>query len=219
MDDRPAEHSGPGGAGWVSVRERGGHARCRGCALAVSCTLMGLRAWRLARAVEPGPDAGVVRFDGEQHGASPAHGRDAGRANRSGDVSGGRRAGESAGTVRGRLCAGGGVRHAGVSSAGRDGVGAGKPQAVSRAGAEGIAQIIPRWHPSMRGRTFDPFASLEYAANLMASHIDHRGGDYRGGAGGLQPGLGFAGEVPGRGVPLRRLDSGRTGHGDKPRTG
>lgn len=53
------------------------------------------------------------------------------------------------------------------------------PAAVSRAGAEGIAQIIPRWHPSMRGRTFDPFASLEYAANLMASHIAHRGGDYR----------------------------------------
>ncbi len=53
------------------------------------------------------------------------------------------------------------------------------PTAVSRAGAEGIAQIIPRWHPSMRGRTFDPFASLEYAANLMASHIAHRGGDYR----------------------------------------
>ena len=53
------------------------------------------------------------------------------------------------------------------------------PKAVSRARAEGIAQIIPRWHPSMRGRTFDPFASLEYAANLMASHIDYRGGDYR----------------------------------------
>ncbi len=53
------------------------------------------------------------------------------------------------------------------------------PTAVSRAGAEGIAQIIPRWHPAMRGRTFDPFASLEYAANLMASHIAHRGGDYR----------------------------------------
>ena len=53
------------------------------------------------------------------------------------------------------------------------------PTAVSRAGAEGIAQIIPRWHPSMRGRTFDPFASLEYAANLMASHIEFRDGDYR----------------------------------------
>ena len=53
------------------------------------------------------------------------------------------------------------------------------PGAVSRAGAEGIAQIIPRWHPAMRGRTFDPFASFEYAANLMASHIEYRAGDYR----------------------------------------
>ena len=53
------------------------------------------------------------------------------------------------------------------------------PLAVSRAGAEGLAQIIPRSHPAMRGRTFDPFASLDYAARLMASHLDHRGGDYR----------------------------------------
>ena len=53
------------------------------------------------------------------------------------------------------------------------------PLAVSRAGAEGLAQIIPRWHPAMRGRTFDPFAALDYAARLMAAHLDHRGGDYR----------------------------------------
>lgn len=53
------------------------------------------------------------------------------------------------------------------------------PQAISTAGAEGIAQIIPRWHPAMRGKTFDPFASLEYAARLMAAHLDHRGGNYR----------------------------------------
>ena len=53
------------------------------------------------------------------------------------------------------------------------------PLAVSRAGAEGLAQIIPRWHPVMRGRTFDPFASLDYAARLMAAHLDHRDGDYR----------------------------------------
>ena len=53
------------------------------------------------------------------------------------------------------------------------------PLAVSRAGAEGLAQIIPRSHPAMRGRTFDPFASLDYAARLMASHLDHRDGDYR----------------------------------------
>ena len=53
------------------------------------------------------------------------------------------------------------------------------PLAVSRAGAEGLAQIIPRWHPAMRGRTFDPFAALDYAARLKAAHLDHRGGDYR----------------------------------------
>ena len=53
------------------------------------------------------------------------------------------------------------------------------PLAVSRAGAEGLAQIIPRWHPAMRGRTFDPFAALDYAARLMAAHLDHRNGDYR----------------------------------------
>jgi len=53
------------------------------------------------------------------------------------------------------------------------------PLAASRAGAAGLAQIIPRWHPAMRGRTFDPFASLEYAARLMAAHLDHRSGDYR----------------------------------------
>ena len=87
------------------------------------------------------------------------------------------------------------------------------PLAVSRAGAEGIAQIIPRWHPSMRGRTLDPFASLEYAANLMASHIDHRGGDYREALADYNTGAGLARNVPGRGIPLRRLDSERTGHG------
>ena len=53
------------------------------------------------------------------------------------------------------------------------------PNVTSFASAEGIAQIIPRWHPSMRGKTFDPFASLEYAANLMAAHIEYRNGDYR----------------------------------------
>ena len=31
----------------------------------------------------------------------------------------------------------------------------------------------------MRGRTFDPFASLDYAARLMAAHVERRGGDYR----------------------------------------
>ena len=53
------------------------------------------------------------------------------------------------------------------------------PNAVSWAGAEGIAQIIPKYHPDMEGKTFDPYASLEYAAHLMASHIAYRGGDVR----------------------------------------
>ena len=53
------------------------------------------------------------------------------------------------------------------------------PNAVSWAGAEGIAQIIPKYHPEMEGKTFDPYASLKYAAHLMASHLAYRGGDYR----------------------------------------
>ena len=53
-----------------------------------------------------------------------------------------------------------------------------RADAVSPAGAQGIAQIIPRWHPSMQGRTFDPLASLEYAARLMASLVRSRNGDY-----------------------------------------
>jgi hypothetical protein len=53
------------------------------------------------------------------------------------------------------------------------------PNISSFADAEGVAQIIPRWHPTMRGKTFDPFASLDYAANLMAAHIAFRDGDYR----------------------------------------
>ena len=30
----------------------------------------------------------------------------------------------------------------------------------------------------MRGQTFDPFASLAYAARLMAAHLEHRDGVY-----------------------------------------
>ena len=51
--------------------------------------------------------------------------------------------------------------------------------AVSWAGAEGIAQIIPKYHRDMEGKTFDPYASLEYAAHLMASHLAYRDGSYR----------------------------------------
>lgn len=45
-------------------------------------------------------------------------------------------------------------------------------------GADGIAQIVVRWHPSMAGKTRDPEASLDYAAGLMRSHLDARGGDW-----------------------------------------
>lgn len=38
-------------------------------------------------------------------------------------------------------------------------------------GADGIAQIVTRWHPTMAGRTRDPAASLDYAAALMADHL------------------------------------------------
>ena len=48
------------------------------------------------------------------------------------------------------------------------------PNAVSWAGAQGIAQIIPKYHPEMEGKTFDPYASLKYAAHLMASHLEYR---------------------------------------------
>lgn len=52
------------------------------------------------------------------------------------------------------------------------------PNAHNDSGADGIAQIIERWHPAMVGRTRDPYASLDYAAGLMASY--HRKlGSYR----------------------------------------
>ena len=42
------------------------------------------------------------------------------------------------------------------------------PTITSPAGAVGIAQIVPKWHPGVD--PLDPFASLEYAANLMSAH-------------------------------------------------
>ena len=42
-------------------------------------------------------------------------------------------------------------------------------------GADGIAQVIVRWHPEMEGRTRDPLASLEYAARLMAGYYRQTG--------------------------------------------
>ena len=53
------------------------------------------------------------------------------------------------------------------------------PRAKSRAGALGLCQIIPKWHPPMRGRCFDPFDSMDYAAALMKAHLKRRGWDYR----------------------------------------
>ena len=41
--------------------------------------------------------------------------------------------------------------------------------AHSGANAIGLAQIVPRWHPGVN--PWKPFASLDYAANLMASHL------------------------------------------------
>jgi soluble lytic murein transglycosylase-like protein len=50
------------------------------------------------------------------------------------------------------------------------------PAARSGAGAIGIAQIVPRFHPDVDPT--DPHASLRYAATLMAAHLANYGGDY-----------------------------------------
>jgi hypothetical protein len=50
------------------------------------------------------------------------------------------------------------------------------PNAGSQAGAQGIAQIVPQYHPGVN--TWDPKASLDYAANLMASLLKQYGGDW-----------------------------------------
>ena len=50
-------------------------------------------------------------------------------------------------------------------------------RAVSAAGAEGLAQIMPAHHPRMTGRTFDECASLHYAAWLLAWLTSEREGD------------------------------------------
>lgn len=46
----------------------------------------------------------------------------------------------------------------------------------SSAGAEGIAQIVPKWHPSVN--TLDPFESIEYAAEYLAE-LKQRFGDWK----------------------------------------
>lgn len=50
------------------------------------------------------------------------------------------------------------------------------PKARSSAGAVGIAQIVPQWHPTVEPT--DPIASLRYAASLMALYLDRYHGDY-----------------------------------------
>lgn len=49
------------------------------------------------------------------------------------------------------------------------------PTARSGAGAIGIAQIVPRWHPGVNVN--DPYASLKYAAQYMAG-LYHKYGSY-----------------------------------------
>jgi soluble lytic murein transglycosylase-like protein len=66
------------------------------------------------------------------------------------------------------------------------------PNAVSRAGAVGIAQIMPALHPAVDPT--DPYASLDYAARLMRGYIIHFGDwrraliAYNAGPGRLMPG-------------------------------
>lgn len=50
------------------------------------------------------------------------------------------------------------------------------PSAGSHAGAQGIAQIMPQYHPGVD--PWNPYESLDYAANLMASHLRNYNGDY-----------------------------------------
>lgn len=44
------------------------------------------------------------------------------------------------------------------------------PRAVSSAGARGIAQILPQYHPGVDPN--DPYASMDYAAKLMKLYYD-----------------------------------------------
>jgi hypothetical protein len=66
------------------------------------------------------------------------------------------------------------------------------PNAVSKAGAVGIAQIMPALHPAVDPT--DPYASLDYAARLMRGYIVHFGDwrraliAYNAGPGRLTPG-------------------------------
>lgn len=50
------------------------------------------------------------------------------------------------------------------------------PNARSGAGAVGIAQIVPHWHPGVDPT--DPVASLDYAANWMSQLLKQHGGSW-----------------------------------------
>lgn len=52
-----------------------------------------------------------------------------------------------------------------------------RSNAVSRAGATGIAQIMPQYHPGVNPR--DPVASINYAAKLISGYQRQFGGDMR----------------------------------------
>lgn len=66
------------------------------------------------------------------------------------------------------------------------------PNALSDAGAVGIAQILPSWHPNVDPT--DPYASLDYAARLMRGYLTYFGSyqlalvAYNAGPGRLMPG-------------------------------
>jgi hypothetical protein len=49
------------------------------------------------------------------------------------------------------------------------------PDIVSDKGAVGIAQLVPRWHPTVDAR--DPYASLLYAARLLKAHLNEFGSE------------------------------------------
>lgn len=51
------------------------------------------------------------------------------------------------------------------------------PGAGSSAGAQGIAQIVPRWHPDVD--PWNPPEALDYAARLMRNHLNNYDGDWR----------------------------------------
>lgn len=73
----------------------------------------------------------------------------------------------------------------------------GNPQAVSRAGARGLAQVMP-FHFAAGEDPFDPMTNLRRGANYFAAGLRSSGGDigttfagYNGGHGRIQKGFGY----------------------------